>query len=113
MDAAFALDRLDQDGSRLRTHEFLRGLEVAERRVDEAADHRAEPLLHLGLARRGETAVGAAVEGSREAQNLGLLRPVLRMGVLAGKLYRRLYALGAGVAEEHFIEVSSTGPEIS
>src|SRR5829696_1450809 len=113
MDAAFALDRLDQDGSRLRTHEVLRGLEVAERRVDEAADHRAEALLHRGLARRGETAVGAAVEGSREAQDLGLLRPVLRMGVLAGKLCRCLYALGAGVAEEHFIEVRSTGQEIS
>src|SRR5919112_370080 len=113
MDAAFALDRLDQDGSRLRTHEVLRGLEVAKGRVEEAADNGAEALLHRGLARRGETAVGAAVEGSREAQDLGLLRPVLRMGVLAGKLYSRLYALGAGVAEEDPVEVRSTGQEIS
>src|SRR3712207_9059830 len=32
-------------------------------------------------------------------------------GVLAGELYRRLNALGAGVAEEYFIEVSGLGEE--
>ena len=58
-----ALYRLDDDGGGLRADEILGCFQVAEGRVDEAAEHRAEALLQGGLAGRREAAVGAAVEG--------------------------------------------------
>src|SRR5215208_1937557 len=109
VDAAFALDRLDEDGCRLRTYKLLRGLEVAERRVDEATQHRAEALLQGGLSCRAQAAVGAAVEGLGEGQGLVFLRAVVGISVLAGELDRSLHALGAGVAEEDLVEVRGSG----
>ncbi len=107
--AALALDRLYQDGGGLRTGEPPRGLQVAEGGVDEAAGHGAETLLEGRLPGGGEASVGPAVKGSREGQDLVLVGAVLRLSVLARELYGRLYALRAGVAEEHLVEVRRVG----
>src|SRR5918999_454277 len=107
--ASLALDRLDQDRSGLQSDELLRCLEVAKRRVDEAIEHRAEPFLQVRLGGRTQAAVGATVEGFGEGQDLILSRSVILGGVLAGELYRRLDALGAGVAEEDLIEICALG----
>ena len=85
------------------------GLEVAEGGVDDARQHGAEAVLQGGLAGGGEAAVGAAVEGFGERQDLVLLRAVGVVGVLASKLDRGLDALGAGVAEEDPVEVRGFG----
>jgi len=45
------------------------------------------------------------VEGLGEGEDLVLLRAVLVVGVLAGKLDRGLHRLSAGVAEEDLVEI--------
>src|SRR5579884_2599242 len=85
--ASFALHRLEQDRGRFRPDV----LEPEPRPRDE----RLERLPLRRLARDGEGAEGAAVEGAVERDDL---RPA---GRLAGPLERRLDGLGAGVAEEH------------
>ena len=73
--AAFALDRLDQDGGGLRADRRLDRLEVAERHLVEAVDRRAEAfeifLLAAGRERRQRAAVERALEGD-DAVALGL-----------------------------------------
>src|SRR5215218_3479648 len=110
--ATFALDRLDQDRGGLLSDELLRRLEVAKGRVDEAVEHGSEAFLQGWLGGRAQAAVGAAVEGPGEAQDLVLPRAVFRTGVLAGELYRGLDALGTGVAEEDSIEVGGPGEHL-
>jgi hypothetical protein len=80
--------------------------------VDEAVEHGTEGFLQSGLGGRAQAAVGAAVEGAGEGQDLVLIRTVLGVGVLAGELYRRLDALGAGVAEEDPVEVRGVGEKL-
>src|SRR3712207_8426516 len=52
-----------------------------------------------------EAAVGAAVEGLRERQDLVLVGTVGVVGILAREFDRRLYALGSRVAEEDPVEI--------
>src|ERR671911_1140436 len=103
--AALALDRLDEHGRGLGTDQRLCGFEISERSVDHAWQHRAEAVLQRGLGRGREAAVGAAVEGLRERQDLVLVGTVGIVGVLAREFDRRLYALGSRVAEEDPVEV--------
>ena len=73
--AALALDRLDQDRGRLRPDRLLDRLEIAERHLVEALDHRAEAfevfLLSARRERRERAAVERALEGD-DAIALGL-----------------------------------------
>ena len=101
--AALALDRLDQDRGRVRSDDLLHRLEVAERHLVEALDHRAEAfeifLLSAGRERRERAAVEGALEGD-DAIALGLA--VHRLELARG-LDRAFHRLGAGIAEEHVV----------
>ena len=79
-DAAFALDRLDQDGGRLVVDQRDDGAEVAERGVAEAGQQRADALVVLGLGRGGDGAVGAAVEAALEGDDLVAVRAACAAG---------------------------------
>jgi hypothetical protein len=81
--ASFALDGLDEYCGRLGTNKRLRGFEVAEGGVDEAGQHRTEAALQRGLGRRAQAAVGAAVEGLGERQDLVFVWTLGVVGVLA------------------------------
>jgi hypothetical protein len=105
VDPALALYGLDEDGGGLRPRGLPRGFEVSEGYVDEALRQRPEALLQRGLGGGGEPAVGAPVERLAEGDDLMLLRAVVRVGVATGELYRGLDRFGAGVAEEHPVEV--------
>jgi hypothetical protein len=64
-----------------------------------------KPDWRAGWAGGGEAAVGAAVEGLGEGQDLVLAGAVVVVGVLAGQLDGGLDALGARVAEKDPVEV--------
>ena len=67
--AALAHDRLDQDRGGLRTDRALDRLEVAERHLVEAVDHRAEAFEIFLLPAGGERRQRAAVEGALEGDD--------------------------------------------
>src|SRR3954467_1065950 len=85
--AALALDGLYEYGGRLRTCHRPCGLQVAEGRVHDGGQHRAEAVLQRGLGGGGQAAVGAAVERFGERQYLVLVCSVIIMGVLAGEFH--------------------------
>src|SRR5207248_2593779 len=89
MDAAFALDRLDQDQAGV--VELRR---VARLDEDDVREERSKGLALRGLARRGERAQRAAVKRALECDDLRLPRRLVRV------LERSLVRLGPGVAEE-------------
>ena len=96
-DAAFALDRLDQDRRGFVVDQPRHGVEIAERGVDEAGHQRPEALVVFRLSGGGDRAHRAAVEAALERDDLvaafgGVVQP--------GELDRRLVGLGAGIAEE-------------
>ena len=76
-------------------------VEVAERQVVEARQHRPEALDHLLRARRRDRAVAAAVEGALEGDDPVPLRLAGVVEVLARHLDRALDRLGARVGDEH------------
>ena len=108
--AALALDRLDDDrgdlvgGRELVEQDVVEPLEVLDPAVwsvEDARQERAEAGVVLRLRRRqGDGAVGAAVEGAEEGDDVRAVRGV------AGELDRGFDRLGAGVAE---VRPSATG----
>ena len=101
--AALALDRLDQDRGGVRTDRLLHRLEIAERHLVEAVDHRAEAfevfLLSAGRERRERAAMEGALEGD-DAVAVGL---AVHGVELARGLDRAFHRLGARIGEEHVI----------
>ncbi len=98
--AALAHDRLDQDRGRLRSDRPLDGLEVAERNLIEAFDHRAEAFEIFLLPAGGERRQRAAVEGAFEGDDAVALRRAVRRMIFARHLDGAFHRLGAGIAEE-------------
>ena len=96
VDAAFALDRLDQDGTGLAIDQPGHGLEVAEGGIAEAGQQRLDALVVLRLAGGGERAEGSAMEAVEHGDDLVAAGLAVQAGQLDGGLVR----LGAAVAEE-------------
>ena len=79
-DAAFALNRLDQDRRRFVVDQRGHGAEVAIRCVAEAGQQRADAFVVLRLGRGAGGAVGAAVEAALEGDDLVAVRPASAAG---------------------------------
>ena len=73
-DAAFALDRLDQDGAGLRPDRGLDRLQIAKRNLVEAFERRAEAFEIFRVAGRREGRQGAPVESALEGDDAEMLR---------------------------------------
>ena len=103
VDAAFALDGLDDDAAGALRDELLEAGFVVEGAVDETRDHGAEGFLVFRVRRRGQTAHGAAVEGAVEADDF-VLRARWTPGLadFAGEFDGGFVGFGAGVADEDF-----------
>ena len=99
-DAAFALDRLDQEPGRMLVHRGLRGLEIVELDDVEARQQRCEAVAQLLLVGRADRAERAAVEGAAERDQLMLFRAPVMMVVTPRGLDRAFHRLGAGIGEE-------------
>ena len=98
VDAAFALQRLDEDGSRLGTNGGAHRLDVVERHVAEAVE-RSERLSISRIAGGIDGGQGATVEGLIHDDDVG--RAVApRLAPLAADLDRAFGSLCAAVAEE-------------
>src|SRR5439155_14720016 len=96
VDAALALDRLDEDGARLAVDQLGRRAEVAERGVAEARQQRFESLVILRLAGGAERAHRAAVEAVEHRDDL----VAARLAEQPRDLDHRLVGLGAAVSED-------------
>src|SRR5690606_23171759 len=100
-DAAFALDRLDEEAGSVWADRSLRGLEVVELDVAEARQQRLEALVHLLLARGADRRQGPPMEGVVEGDQLEPLLAAVVLVVGARGLDRAFDRLGAGIGEEH------------
>ena len=78
---------------------MAQGLDVVARRPDEPRDQRLEARLYLAVAGGAQGGQGAAVEGSLQYHDGGLVDLAL-VAVQARQLDGRLVGLGAGVAKE-------------
>ena len=104
IDAAFSLDRFDQDGGGgLGVDGLVPGREVVERDCGEAGQQRTEALLDLLLRRGGHAAEGAAMEGllGDDDADAGAFRTGLTLAMETGELEQAFVGLGAAVAEDH------------
>ena len=103
IDAAFALDRFDQDGGGgLGVDGLVPGGEVVERGRGEAGQQRTEALLDLLLGRGGHAAEGATMEsllGDDDA-DAGAFLAGLALAMETGELQQAFVGLGAAVAED-------------
>ncbi len=103
VDAAFALDGLDDDAAGALRDQGVDAGFVVVGAVEEAGDHGAEGFLVFGVRGRGQAAHCAPVEGVVEADDL-----VLRAGRLPylayfpGEFDGGFVGLGARVADEDF-----------
>ncbi len=111
--AAFALDGLDHDGSRLGADGVSYGLEVAEGKVVEAVDLRAEAFEILLIAGGGERRQRAAVEGALECNDAPALRRARHIVIAARSLDGAFAGLGARIAEEHAVGKSRCNKALS
>jgi hypothetical protein len=100
-DAAFALDRLDQEAGAVLVERRLGGGEVVELDDDEAGQQGREAVPELGLVGGADRRHRPAVEGVAEGDEDVLLRPPVVEMVAARRLDRALDRLGAGIGEEH------------
>ena len=105
VDAALALDRLDQDQAGVGPDGRLERRDVVQRREGHAGDERLERRALRGLAGRRERAHRPAVERVLERDDPRLA------GRLARVLDRRLDRLGARVAEERLRAAEALGEE--
>ena len=101
--ATLALDRLDQDRGGLRADRLLHRLEIAERHLVEAFDHRAEAFEIFLLSARRERRERAAVERALEGDDAIALGLAVDRVELARGLDRAFHRLGAGIAEEDVV----------
>src|SRR6266487_273794 len=99
VDAAFALDRLQQDGRRLVIDGAAQRLDVVEGYVHEARDERLERLPEVPPPRRAERPHRPPVEASHRRDDLRAARRRAR------ELEGRLDRLGAGVAQEDPLQI--------
>src|SRR6476646_6445404 len=87
-DSALALDRLDQEASRILVDRSKRRIEVVELYHLEAGEQRREAVDHLGLIGRADRSHAAAVKGVRKADQVMLVRVALGVMIAAGSLDR-------------------------
>ena len=98
--AAFALNGLDQYAGGVRADQRAHRVEIAEGRLIEAVDRRAEAVEIFGIAAGGDGRQRAAVEGALECdQPIALGAPARRM-IFARRLDRAFDRLGARIGEE-------------
>jgi len=74
-DAAFALDRLDQEAGSLRADRRLGRFQIVELDITEAGQQGQKALVHLVLVRRADGAERTAVEGVVESDDLEPIGP--------------------------------------
>ncbi len=103
--ATFALDRFDQDRTRLGTSQFTHTVQVVERRIIESGHQRTNSLVVLRLSRRSGGTEGPAVETVVETDDA----VTTRLGsVQPHQLQRPLDRLGSTVAEKGLAESTRT-----
>ena len=106
--AAFALNRLDENRTGFFVDEFGDGFQIAERRVVETGQQRADAFVVLGLGRGAGGAVGATVEAACEGDDF--VAAARRME--PGELDRGFVRFRAGVAEERLAAEASFGEQL-
>src|SRR5690606_6132156 len=102
-DAAFALDRLDQDGGGFRADGVFKRCDVAERHLVEAVDLGAEAVDIFLLPASGDGRKRAAMKRAFEGDGAEALRIALGIVVAARSLDRAFQRLGARISEEHAV----------
>ena len=103
MDAALALDRLDQQRRRLVAHRSAGRVQIVEVHLVEGIDRWLESLEMLGLSARRDGRKRAPVEGVAEGDHAVALGRAAAGLVDARELDRALHRLRAGIAEEHTV----------
>jgi hypothetical protein len=103
VNAAFALDRLDEHGGDVRVHRALDRREIPVGEHREAGRQRAEPILVLSFLGEADDRRRAAVKVPREDEDLGLVLrdPLDRVTPFAGELDRGFDRFGPRVHREH------------
>ena len=97
---ALALDRLDDEGGDLaRRQRLLQRGEIVERDRRAARQQRLEAGAEIGIVGQRQRAVGQAVKG------VGAIDDAGPAGGAARELDRGLDAFGAGIGEEHLVEI--------
>ena len=103
VDAALALDRLQEHGGGALVGGFHNGLDVVVVHVDKPWSHGLERLLVVGVARGGKGRQSPAVERVVGGNDfVGSVTGLLPM--LAGQLYGSFNRLSSTVAEEHLVQ---------
>ena len=101
-DAAFALDRLDQETGSLVGDKGLCAFEIVEFRILESGEQGHETLVHLFLIGRADRRHCAPVKGVGEGDQLGAVGVAIFMLVIGARgLDRRFYGFRARIGEEH------------
>ena len=100
IDAAFTLDRFQQNGAGCRSNRAAQGFDVAERDVAEARQRRRETVPDLLLAGRADGADGPAVKGGEGGDHLEAVFAVLFAAVFACQLDGGFIGFGARIAEK-------------
>jgi hypothetical protein len=107
VDAAFALDRLDQnrDHALVLGGDAAHGLDVVQGDAHESGDQGLESDLHLLVARGGQGREGAPVESLVHHDDRRAFDP-LAVAVEPRELDRRLVGFAAGIAEENRVHTA-------
>ncbi len=113
-DAAFALDRLQQDRNNAGFFrgEPFQGRQVPKRNADEAIHQRTKTFLGLGVGRGGQGGQGAAVKGALHDHDARQCEPP-RAAQAAGQLDGGLVGFGAGIAKKYLVHASELAQSIS
>ena len=113
VDAAFALDELDQDSDdiAIARSDAFHGFEIVERHAHETRKQRLESGLNLPAAGRGECRDRAAVEGLVQHDDRRRFDAAL-VTVEPRELDRRLVRLAPGVAEEDALHTGDLGEPV-
>ena len=96
IDAAFALNRLDQNRARFRVDQPDGGIQVTEGRIGKTGQERFQPLMILGLTGGGECAQSRPMEAVHHGNDL----VPSGLAVESSQFQGRLDRIGAAVAEE-------------
>ena len=113
VDAAFALDRLDEHRHHVLVvrRDLAHRLQVVQRHAHEALHQRLEAGLHLAAGGGRQRRQRAAVEGLLHDDDRRLGDTAV-VAVLARDLDRRFVGFQAGIAEEHLVQAGDGGDAV-
>ena len=99
MNAAFALDGLDENRAGGGRDGFAHGIEIAVGHMPKTLNRGRETILHLLLAGGRDAREGAAMEGAESGEDFEL---TFLMATQPREFVERLVGFRAAVAEKHF-----------